>query len=48
MDYSLSVVVCSYNRYKLLRKCIAHLIKIKKEVIPIEIVVIDDGSKNLP
>ena len=47
MDYSLSVVVCSYNRYKLLRKCIAHLIKIKKEVIPIEIVVIDDGSKNL-
>ena len=45
MHYSLSILVCSYNRHFLLRKCISNLIKIRENIIPIEIVVIDDGSE---
>ena len=45
MEYSLSILVCSYNRHFLLRKCISNLIKIRENIIPIEIVVIDDGSE---
>ena len=47
MDYSLSILVCTYNRHFLLRKCISNLIEIRKNIIPIEIIVIDDGSKKV-
>tara|TARA_S200000501_G_C20871136_1_gene764308 strand:- start:7461 stop:8372 length:912 start_codon:yes stop_codon:yes gene_type:complete len=47
MDYSLSILVCSYNRHFLLKECISNLIKIRRNVIPIEIIIIDDGSRKL-
>ncbi len=47
MDYSLSVIVCSYNRPKILKECISRLVKINQDIIPIEIIIIDDGSKKL-
>ena len=46
MDYSLSILVCSYNRHFLLRKCISNLIKVRNNIMPVEIIVIDDGSKH--
>ena len=47
MEYSLTVIVCSYNRQKILENCIKSLVKIKDTILPIEIVLIDDGSKKL-
>lgn len=44
MEYSLTVIICTYNRQNLIRSCLESLIKIKESILPFDIVVIDDGS----
>ena len=44
MEYSLTVIICTYNRQKLLKICLESLIKIKESILPFDILVIDDGS----
>ena len=45
MDYSLTAIICTYNRSKILKNTINSLIKIRNSFFPIEIIIIDDGSK---
>ena len=45
MDYSLTAIICTYNRPEILKTKINSLLKIRHSVFPIEIIVIDDGSK---